>query len=513
MTAIITSQFRINAAQFIKQDIGNSADYYMFLGRNQSWPNEDIDPDTAIDTTLIPPNEDIFKNTFYNAYSNMGILKQINNSDMELCSRRNIWETGKSYKPWSSYEDNTTLSTFSESDVADNVVYDRKVFVCLYAPIGSVVVDPITNDITSIVYAASTSSPLLPSGSDLTKVVESTDGYIWKFLYEIDSDLNTKFTTSKYIPTPIGSASGTTRDQDQLNVENSAVDGKIYSIVVTNGGLYTVGNKPTVHLYGDGSVDKGIEIPADQITMGVYTAGTADRIGKEYIESINILPENPTEVDLNSDATSIANNIGRWREANIVISYNSTALEEQASANAILPPPGGFGKSARAVLGSNNLGVNCQFDLTEYDEAPRMFHEIGIVSGVEGVTTNTAGIINPLPSLKITSMNALSSNATNTISMAVGVGNTETATAYIDHTTIEGDVTTVYYHQSDETGYISFDSGSSLMDSNDSSLGTVDSLHNPEIARFTGDVVYFEKRHRVNRVADQIENIKLVIEL
>jgi len=508
MTAIITSQFRINAAQFIKQDIGNSSDYYMFLGRSQSWPNEDIDEVTAIDNTLIPPNEDIFKNTFYKAHSNMGILKKIENSDMELCSRRNIWESGKPYKPWSSYEDNSTLSTFTESDVTDNVVYDRKVFVCLYAPIESVVIDPTTSDVTSIVYQDSTSAPLV--GNDLTKVVETADGYIWKFLYEIDSDLNTKFTTSKYIHTPIGSDIGNTRDQDQFNVENSAVDGKIYSIEVTNGGVYTAGNTPTVHLYGDGAVDKGIEIPAAQITMEAYSSGP--NINREYIKSINILPENPTEVDLNSDATSIANNIGRWREVNIVISYDSITLEEQATANAILPPPGGFGKSARAVLGSNNLGVNCQFDLTEFADAPRMFHEIGIISGVEGVTANT--VINPLQSLKITSMNALSSNATNNISMAVGTGNTLTAEAYIDHTTVLGDVTTVYYHQSDETGYISFDSGSSLMDSNGNSLGTVDSLHNPDnIDKFTGDVIYFEKRHRVNRVHDQIENIKLVIEL
>ena len=48
-----------------------------------------------------------------------------------------------------------------------------------------------------------------------------------------------------------------------------------------------------------------------------------------------------------------------------------------------------------------------------------------------------------------------------------------------------------------------------------SSIGNADSLDSafPEVERFTGNILYIENRGAVTRAADQIEDIKLIIEM
>jgi hypothetical protein len=53
------------------------------------------------------------------------------------------------------------------------------------------------------------------------------------------------------------------------------------------------------------------------------------------------------------------------------------------------------------------------------------------------------------------------------------------------------------------------DAGSKVTDV---SLNGIDNDH-PEVSRFTGDILYVENRGPVSRAADQIEDIKLIIEM
>ena len=45
-----------------------------------------------------------------------------------------------------------------------------------------------------------------------------------------------------------------------------------------------------------------------------------------------------------------------------------------------------------------------------------------------------------------------------------------------------------------------------------SATGEIDTVNNPEIDYYSGQVVYVENRAPITRAADQTENIKLIIE-
>ena len=73
-----------------------------------------------------------------------------------------------------------------------------------------------------------------------------------------------------------------------------------------------------------------------------------------------------------------------------------------------------------------------------------------------------------------------------------------------------------YLPSSGSTGiYNDFSSSDTVYSSAGTSLGTISSLDatRPEIKRNSGDIVYLENRGAVARAADQIEDIKLIIEM
>jgi hypothetical protein len=533
MTAIITSKFRINAAKFIKEDVSNNP-YFMFLGRTQVWPNEDITA-LGIDQTVIPPLVDSFTDTHYSAFTNMHSLKKIESDQVELCARRNIWTLGTKYRPWNSFIDTNSSSSFLTGPEVDSVVVGRNVFVCLYAPIESVTYDTTTFNIDAITHEPSTVMPAW-SGNTLEKVVQSADKYIWKFLYEISDSMNSNFTTNDYIPVPDPISTSTDiRDVNQMQVQAAAVKGKVYSFQVTNGGKYTLTHpgtsdpiKPVIRMYGDSSNLNGTDIPADQITMGIYIDSSgASPVTSYYIESISPFSSNPTDEDLNGSSSNVDNNANAWSRLNLqVIGLDSglnedVTLEHQAVVNAILPPPGGFGKSAQLDLGANNLGINGLFNLTNPDgsvaNGSSYFHEIGIMTGVTTTDSNNDTVLlatdtneSPLYKLELPTGAAIAFNNTPIIKQTKN--DSTLSKAYVDYIDVTNDH--IYYHHAEDLGFNPFEVTSSIESTEDSSItSSIDSIIPPTFNKYTGDVVYFEKRHKVKRVVDQIENIKLVIEL
>ena len=90
--------------------------------------------------------------------------------------------------------------------------------------------------------------------------------------------------------------------------------------------------------------------------------------------------------------------------------------------------------------------------------------------------------------------------------------NSDGATAHLD--LVKDDL--IYYHQDDTTGFKEFSASDNITSIEDSSVtGTVaaNGILDADIIQYTGDIIYLEKRHKVLRAEDQIENIKLVVEL
>ena len=81
--------------------------------------------------------------------------------------------------------------------------------------------------------------------------------------------------------------------------------------------------------------------------------------------------------------------------------------------------------------------------------------------------------------------------------------------AYIDK--IDSD--NIYYHQNETTGFGSFQSAEAISETDGSGAGVVATDSAGDFNPLTGDILYIDNRAAVTRVAEQTEDIKIVIQL
>jgi hypothetical protein len=207
----IRNEFSIYNAQRFMESIANQK-LYIFLGKTSSWPDEDD-----------PPTPTSSQQVMMNAWDNMIVTKRVNATNFSLAVKKNIWTSGTIYQPW---------------DSEDGLLYDKKFFVITSANRVYKCLDRIPN----------TPSTVEPTDTGVTPV-RLSDGYTWKFMYDISvADMN-KFKDTEVIPVKyLTSNDGSL----QWQVQEYAVPGTINAIEVLNGGSgYT--QSPSVTITGDGS--------------------------------------------------------------------------------------------------------------------------------------------------------------------------------------------------------------------------------------------------------------------
>jgi len=90
------------------------------------------------------------------------------------------------------------------------------------------------------------------------------------------------------------------------------------------------------------------------------------------------------------------------------------------------------------------------------------------------------------------------------------IGATSGARAYVDQT----NQNILLYHQNDSTGYAPFIASETITELTGPGQGTIGNpLIRSEVDPFTGEVLYIDNRSAVTRVANQTEDIKIVIQL
>jgi hypothetical protein len=88
-------------------------------------------------------------------------------------------------------------------------------------------------------------------------------------------------------------------------------------------------------------------------------------------------------------------------------------------------------------------------------------------------------------------------------------GQTTLARAYID----EVDSNILYYHQSTTTGFVAFQDGELIEETNGGGEGVIDSaLIQPEVLPTSGEVLFIDNRSPVDRSTAQNEDIKVIIQ-
>lgn len=327
---------------------------------------------------------------------------------------------------------------------------DLNVYKCLQAGTGASVVKP-TGQTTNAANA-----------------VES-DGYVWKFMYSLSGTQATKFLTSSFIPVNVlTSDDGSLQYQVQTNAQN----GSIHRVVVTAGGSGYTSN-PTVTITGNGSSATA----SATVVGGVVTGISMSNIGSGYDEAL---------VEISGGGGS------------------------GATARAVISPPGGHGANAADELGGFFVMTNVNLDSAEGSgdfPIDNDYRQLGLIRNPFNHGTTTVSSASTLQATR-----SLTTAAPTGGTFAVDeiiTGGTSGAKAYITSYDSTGNI--IRYHQDATTGYGTFQASETITNTGGTSA-TVSSLGDPEVEKFSGEVIYIENRSAVARANSQIEDIKLVLE-
>lgn len=456
MPAIITSSFRVENATNFKDVISDTSNsVYLGIGKSDAWSSSiSVTVDSEAPT---PADTLVEKNDFW---QNLIALKRVSASEVtNLCPRYN-WTSGSSYVAWDDADADIHTKSYYVITDAFNV------YKCLRAGSGAVSDKPILTTYTPF---------------------QTGDGYLWKYMYTVQA-VYQKFLTNNYMPVKFVEADpgALTPDEGQWNVQQNASPGKIYRYVVTNGGSgYNPASPPAVTVFGNGT---GALATATVSAGGVVTDITVSTSGSGF------------EANAGS-GYSVA-----------YVTIAAPVSGTQATARAILSPKGGHGADARSELGGFFTGLAVSLSGTEGGTdfiVNNSFRQLGLVKNPYDYGTTDVATATTLSSLKVMTLSSGIGSGFNIGDYMTGT--TSTAIAYID--AIDQATGKIWYHQNDKTGYKAFQALETVTGHTAGSgqIATA-GLGNPEVERFSGEVLFVENRAPINRSASQIEDVKLIIE-
>ena len=491
MAAIITEKFRThNAKQFIEDFSESGQSNYIFIGRSHAWTD-----DTSPPAPANSQSEEI------GAYEDMIALKKVSSTDISHGLVRYDWTSGTKYDEYrDNYSSSNTTNVTGVSNFFDGrgyVITDEfKVYKCLK---------------TGMSGGSTVASTVKPTSVDTANPQVTGDGYMWKFMYSVVASDVIKFVTNDFIPVKsigaksavVGSGTnggfGSTATDDgsaQWDVENAAVDGAIYHYVVTAAGSgYSNGSS------GSFTVDVAVEGDGSgAVATLTFASGSLSSVAFKDTSSYGSGYKRASFPTLNSAVSGISAGSG-------------------ATIHAVISPINGHGADPIEELGGNYSIVNSRLEFGEGSgdfPTDNDFRRIGLIK-------------NPVQSSDGTISSASSMTATNQLTVAdasaISVDDLLTDAASESATTAKvrvvsktGNVLKTLPVVNSGGEYVAFANNDEVYrngsgtKSTDVTASGVSTSH-PEMTRFTGQILYVENRGAVSRAADQIEDIKLIIEM
>jgi len=337
-------------------------------------------------------------------------------------------------------------------------------------------------------------------------------GYIWKYMYTMPTDDVLRFLSSDFMPIVLPS------NPTRQAVKTLAVDGAVDVVLIEDAGsglpasqtLYT-------SIKGDGT---GGIVKFTTNGSGNITSATIQARGSGYTYA-NVLLSNGNLFSNTGLTTAVA-----------------TPAGAKAALEVILPPLGGHGNDHEEELNAKRVMTNIRLTYAEGSgdfPVDNDFRRIGILKDPYnyGTTTfSTADTLSGLKAIKISGATAdfipderIQQTVTGgiaygtVVSWTLDSGSTVNGVLkYIqtnDAHTNQGVVRAFESNGSNAiTGNVSAASGTVATTYAGTLLGSVfaSGLANPEIKNNSGEIIYVENRRLITRAADQIEDIKLVIE-
>jgi len=531
MAAIITDQLRIlNASSFLDKVTDPSNSYYAFVGLpnpfdySSTW---DVNP---------PSPKDSFQQEHI-SWDTMIALKKIKNEDTKQVIRKIDWISGVTFDRYRNNIDRDNLSdqTSATSLYSSNyyvVNSDFRVYICLENgedpenPSGKPSLDE-------------------PRFTDLEprSAGNSGDGYIWKYLYTISASDVIKFDSTQYVPVP--------RDwKNNIDVslirENASEGGQLKTVIIKNRGA-GVGEPNKVY--------SNIPIKGDG------TGGT-----------VTIVINNDQKVE----SVTVSNGGSGYTFATVDIDAISLNYTTIPTFEVVIPPKGGHGADIYRELGATNVLIYSRIENDDQDPdfiVGNEISQIGIVvnplafNSNEVLTKDKASAVGAIK-LDPTNIDDAVYDADTYITQTVGLGQTAIArvisfdrvtgvikywkdrTNYgfnysgnsastifgfsdIDFTSDPGTGGTLNIRNYVNTDAIIAGDTSGSVVAIDSNFGTslepgistsinnrtyylgqpfVKGLSNPEVQKYSGDIIYVDNRPPITRSKNQKEDIKVILQ-
>jgi hypothetical protein len=512
MSAIITDQFRILSAENFSNSIGSTTNsYYSFVGLTNptdyksDWETSPLDPIDSFDN-------------YNDIWDTIIALKKINPEDVRQVIRRIEWESGVTYDMYKHNISRNNLSRPSNrTSLYESNFYvmnsEYRVYICI-------------NNGTDPENPNGKPSLDEPTFTDLEPRAagSSGDGYIWKYLYTIKPNDLVKFDSLNYIPTPknwlTSSENAAIREH-----ANSSASGQIKTILITNRGSGLSNSTisyTNVPILGDGVGGKA--------TIVVGTDGK--------VESINVTD-------------------GGQNYTYGVVDFSGVGISGDIlpSFEVIIPPPGGHGKNIYSELGAKSILIYSRIendDLNPDFITGNKIARIGIIKNP--ISFDSTSI---LQTQKASNTNAIklagnieeaifpaNSKITQTIAgvgTAVGrVVSYDNKTGVLkywqDRSNVGFQTGSAFLRATPEFGYnlikfspsgqtingtinnLSIDSSftgfSTTINSITYNLGQyfTNGISNPEVKKYSGEMIYIDNRPSITRSKNQKEDIKVILQ-
>ena len=484
MPAIITDKFRIHNSEQFQEAFSETSGNVMYLGigRPQAFATSTRGDartnNEGSDTAPLTPADNTNAQNF--PYDDLLACKRITSTDVTFAVPRRNWTTGTTYDIYRhDYGDRITGTTTTlTSNSGVSTLHDANFYVLTTARNVYKVLDNNSN-------AAST---VEPTGT-ATTVLETADGYKWKYMYTLSASQQANFLSTDFMAVATDST-----------VSSAAVDGAIDIIKIkTAGSGGTNGTHTNIDIRGDGSGGKC----SVTVAGGVVTAVTVTTAGTGYT-------------------------FGTVSNAQIVAA-GATSLSG-AELDVIIPPKGGHGKNAIEELGGFYVMMNTSLEGTESGNSGDVtvandFRKISLIRDPNA--GGSAASATTLRGTKAINLSGVSG------SYVVDEKITQATTGAVGKV-VEWDSTNsiLYYIQTrhtnegiDSNGDLTAFSGTNVVSGAGGATGTpttststIDQVSftsgysASEIDADSGDILYIENRAPITRAADQTENIKLVIE-
>ena len=516
MAAIITDQLRIlNTKDFVASVASTTNSFYTWIGL----PNA-TQVDSDWNTTPPDPRDSFNQENEY--WDTMIALKKVDTTDIKQVVKKNTWTSGITYDM---YRNDITAENPSKPSNATTlyaanyfvVNEDYKVYICLQNG-----TDP-DNPEGKASLDQPTFTDLEPRAAG-----SSGDGYIWKYLYTIKPGDIVKFDSTDFMPVPADWSTNTT---DAAVRDNATTSGQLKIVTITNRGV------------GLGTADQTYtKVPINGDGQGAEATVVINSSSK--VESVTV------------SKGGSGYSFGTLDLAEGGVPTGSTA----AAFNVIIPPQGGHGADIYRELGAKNALVYARIENDAENPdfiTGQEFARVGIVQNPEayGSSSNLElDKASAVYALRLTGAGASTATFTadDFVTQTIGVGSTavgrvisyDQTTAVLKYwqdrstagfnTNGSANTDPTYGFQMDRFtsnikagGSFNILGGSTTLSINTSFTGLSTVINsrtyylgqsftagvaNPEVKKYSGDIIYVDNRPSITRSTNQKEDIKVILQ-